>query len=86
MSTLRVSFTAGDKNPKEVAGQIVRFLRRLEAAEVKAELFMHRPVVDVRVRSPAEAAGSASEAPDCGEQVADYRQRGAAIRLSLKGL
>ena len=33
-----------------------------------------------------EAAGSASEAPDCGEQVADYRQRGAAIRLSLKGL
>lgn len=30
-----------------------------------------------------EATGSASEAPDCAEQVADYRERERAIRLSI---
>lgn len=33
-----------------------------------------------------EATGSASEAPDCGEQVADYRKRCAAIRAALEDL
>ncbi len=33
-----------------------------------------------------EATGSASEAPDCGEQVADYRQRCAAIAAALEAL
>ena len=33
-----------------------------------------------------EATGSASEAPDCGDQVADYREREAVIRAALEDL
>ncbi len=66
---------------KEHPSNIAAMLTVEQAADLRERL-----TAAMGVGRPAPTPTSASEAPDCGEQVADYHQRHAAIAAALESL